>query len=162
MSTMIMYGMVYGRLNEADTAKYKSHPGYVKLRDVDKNDKLITDDRQIIGQQDPSLLWGMTNIFTYGNFTLSIFIHGVHGAPVRNYTMNDDVPDPRSGIIPLKKNWWTPTNPTNDWIKNQDWQTIWDQEDLLFMIKLISCVLKDISLSYDLPKSTVSKLVSAS
>ena len=40
-STMIMYGMVYGRLDEAaEAATYGSQPGYVKLKDVNGDGKL--------------------------------------------------------------------------------------------------------------------------
>ncbi|HOF20675.1 MAG TPA: SusC/RagA family TonB-linked outer membrane protein, partial [Bacteroidales bacterium] len=43
----------------AEAAKYNSQPGYVKLRDTDKNGVLDEKDRQIIGQLDPKFLWGL-------------------------------------------------------------------------------------------------------
>ena len=32
--------------------------------------------------------------------------------------MNDDVQGAEVRYNTLKKNWWTPTNPTNDWVMN--------------------------------------------
>ncbi len=147
------------QLNEAaEAAKYGSQPGYVKLKDSNGDQKLAADDRQIIGQLDPSLLWGLTNIITYGNFTLSIFIHGVSGSTVQNYLMNDDVQGAEVRYNTLKKNWWTPTNPTNDWVMNAILANnmsgssgrIYENPDFVRI--------KDISLGYDLPKNMISKI----
>ena len=143
---------------EAQAAQYGSQPGYVKLRDVNNDGVLDDKDRQIIGQLDPKLLWGMTNTFTYGSFTLSVFIHGVHGSTVENYLMNDDVQGAEVRYNTLKKNWWTPDNPTNDWVMNAELAdnmsgfggTIYQRPDFVRI--------KDISLSYDLPKMTIGKI----
>lgn len=146
------------QLNDADTATYKTHPGYARLQDRDQNDTLDSRDRQIIGQQDPKFLWGMTNTFTYGNFGLSIFIHGVHGATMRNYTMADDVSGVEVRYNTTQKNWWTPTNPTNEWIVNKDLANKMGSGTLIDYEKTDFIRVKDISLSYDLPKGLTSKL----
>ena len=146
------------QLNEADTALYGTHPGFVKLKDTNGDKILDAKDRQIIGQLDPSILWGLTNVFTYSNFTLSIFIHGVSGSTVQNYLMNDDVQGAEVRYNTLKKNWWTTTNPTNDWIKNALLANnmsgasgrIYEQPDFVRI--------KDISLSYDVPKAVIGKI----
>jgi len=149
---------VWQTAEAATAATYGSQPGYLKLKDVNGDGKITSDDRQIIGQQDPSILWGFTNLFTYGNFTLSIFMHGVSGSTVKNYLMNDDVQGAEVRYNTLKKNWWTPTNPTNDWVMNAIMAnneqgasgTIYEKPDFVRI--------KDISLSYDLPKSLISKM----
>lgn len=146
------------QLNEADTALYGTHPGFVKLKDTNGDKILDAKDRQIIGQLDPSILWGLTNVFTYSNFTLSIFIHGVSGSTVQNYLMNDDVQGAEVRYNTLKKNWWTPTNPTNDWIANALLANnmsgasgrIYERPDFVRI--------KDISLSYDVPKGVIGKI----
>jgi TonB-linked SusC/RagA family outer membrane protein len=142
----------------AEAATYGSQPGYVKLKDIDGNGVLDANDRQIIGQVDPKLLWGLTNTFSYSNFTLSIFMHGVSGSTVENYLMNDNVQGAEVRYNTLKKNWWTPTNPTNDWVMNAELAnnmsgfsgTIYEKPDFVRI--------KDVSLSYDLPKSMISKI----
>lgn len=142
----------------AEAATYGSQPGYLKLKDVNDDKILDAKDRQIIGQLDPSSLWGMTNTFTYGNFSLSIFMHGVSGSTVQNYLMNDDVQGAEVRYNTLKKNWWTPTNPTNDWIANALMANNMSGQSGRIYEKPDFVRIKDVSLSYDLPKSTVSKI----
>jgi TonB-linked SusC/RagA family outer membrane protein len=153
-----VWGGVWQTSEAAEAATYGSQPGYLKLKDLDQNGVIDSKDRQIIGQIDPSLLWGLTNTFTYSNFTLSIFMHGVSGATVRNYLMNDDVQGAEVRYNTLKKNWWTPTNPTNDWVANALLANnesgfsgrIYEKPDFVRI--------KDVSLGYDLPKNLISKI----
>jgi len=147
------------QLDEADAAAvYASQPGYVKLKDIDGNGVLDADDRQIIGQLDPKLLWGLTNTFTYSNFTLRIFMHGVHGITVQNFKMRDNVQGVEVRYNTLKKNWWTPDNPTNDWVKNEDLASHMAGNEAAIYENPDFVRIKDVSLSYDLPKSLVSKI----
>jgi TonB-linked SusC/RagA family outer membrane protein len=146
------------QLDEAEeAARWGSQPGFVKLRDVNNDGELDAADRQIIGKQDPDFLWGMTNSFTFGNFSLEIFIHGIHGVTRHNPLMSDYVwADVR--LNTTKKNWWTPENPTNEWITNHlnaEWMAgIQGQvyENASFVR------VKDVSLSYDLPGSIIDNI----
>ena len=106
------------QLDEAEeAASWGSKPGFVKFKDVNDDHLLTAADREFHGQQDPKLLWGMTNTFSYKNFKLDIFLHGVHGVTKQNEYMMDDVYD---GVRrnTINKNWWTPDNPTNDFYMN--------------------------------------------
>jgi TonB-linked SusC/RagA family outer membrane protein len=144
--------------NEAEEAsKWGSKPGYVKLLDVNGDLKLSGEDRQIIGQRDPKFLWGLSNTFSYKNISLTIFIHGVHGITKYNPYMRDDVlKEIRRNTV--KKNWWTPENPTNDFYMNQ--------YEAQFMAGVTGNIyenasfirFKDISLSYDLPQKLLGKM----
>lgn len=146
------------QLDEAEeAAKYGSKPGWAKLKDFD-GDGLNADDRRIIGQIDPKLLWGLTNTFSYNNFTLSIFMHGVHGATVMNYLMNDNVQGAEVRFNTLKKNWWTPDNPTNDWVKNEELATQMEGNSAHIYENPDYVRIKDVSLSYDMPQSLIGKL----
>jgi TonB-linked SusC/RagA family outer membrane protein len=152
-----VWGGVWQLGEETEAAKYGSQPGYVKLKDINGDEALTPDDRRIIGQLEPKIIWGMTNLFTYGNFGLSIFIHGVSGSTVENYLMNDEVQGAEVRYNTLKKNWWTPTNPTNDWVMNAELAnnmggfsgTIYEKPDFVRI--------KDISFSYDLPQDLIRK-----
>src|SRR5690606_13269738 len=106
------------QLNEADLASvYNAKPGYIRILDADGDKQITADDRQIIGQQDPKFIWGLTNTFSFNRVHLNIFMHGVHGVTRLNDLMVDDVyPGVRRNTI--KKNWWTPDNPTNDFYMN--------------------------------------------
>lgn len=141
----------------AEAASYGTEPGYVKLKDLNGDGEITPDDRKIIGQTDPKFIWGLTNTFSYSNFILRVFIHGVHGATVRNYLMNDDVQGAEVRYNTLKKNWWTPENPTNDWVMNKEQADnmagftghIYEQPDFIRV--------RDVSLSYDLPQNIIGK-----
>ncbi len=148
------------QLDEADeAAKWStSEPGYVKLEDVNGDYVLDDDDLQILGQQDPKVLWGVTNSFTYGNFGLDIFIHGVHGITLQNSLMTDNVTaEIRNNT--MKKNWWTPENPTNEWIANDIQAEIMGginaQRKVYQNASFVR--VKDVSLSYTLPSDLIQK-----
>ncbi len=157
---MVNYDFVWDgtwQLHEAEeAAKWGSQPGFVKLRDADGNEQLTGEDRQIIGQTDPKFIWGLTNSFSYKNFMLNIFIHGVHGVTKLNPLMSDyTTADIRRSTT--NKVWWTPENPTNDWIVNHlnaEWMAGiqgYVYEDASFIR------VKDISLAYDIPRSMLDR-----
>ena len=139
-----------------EAAKWGTKPGFVKLKDFDGDGTLSAKDKRIIGQQDPKYIWGLSNTFSYKGFKLDIFMHGVHGVTKENTLMTDETwADVRRNTI--VKNWWTPDNPTNNWVINQ-----LNAERMSGILGVIyedaSFVrIKDISLSYTLPKELVSK-----
>ncbi len=143
--------------DSAAAAVYGSQPGYVKLKDINNDGKLDDKDRQLIGQLDPKILWGLTNTLIYGNFSLSFFFHGVTGITAHNDRMTDDVQaDLRYNTI--KKNWWTPTNPTNDWYMNRKMANEMSGHSGILYESTDFIRLKDVSLAYELPKNAVSRI----
>jgi TonB-linked SusC/RagA family outer membrane protein len=150
------------QLDEAEeAAAHKTQPGYIKIKDISGPDGvpdgvLSPDyDRIIIGQQDPKYIWGMNNSFSYKNWTLNVFIHGVGGVTKNNTLLSDDV-SRTVRLTTTKKNWWRPDNPTNDWYMNatdasrQEGYTANPYERADFIR------IKDISLSYDFSKDLLS------
>lgn len=137
---------------EAEAAKFGSKPGRVKLRDVNKDDVLNADDRVIIGQEDPKVMWGLNNRFSYRNLSLTIFMHGAHGHKIPNYLMNDNVQGAEVRYNTLKKNWWTPENPTNDWIINEENAAQMNGFSARIYENAGFIRIKDISLAYQLPR----------
>ena len=141
----------------AVASEHGTFPGYVKLKDTNNDGEITSDDRQIIGQLDPKLIWGVTNTFNFSNFTLSVFMHGSAGATVENYLMNDDVQGAEVRYNTLLKNWWTPDNPTNEWVMNKENADVMNGFSGNIYEKTDFVRIKDISLGYDLPKSLISK-----
>jgi len=146
------------QLGEEDAAAvYGSQPGYVKLKDLQPDGLLDDKDRQIIGQRDPKILWGLTNTLIYGNFSFSFFFHGVTGITANNDRMNDSVQDDLR-YNTIKKDWWTPDNPSTTWYMNRKManemsghgSTLYESADFIR--------LKDVSLAFDLPKNAVNKI----
>jgi TonB-linked SusC/RagA family outer membrane protein len=142
---------------EAEAQKWGSKPGYIKLKDANKDGKITPDDRQIIGQQDPKFLWGLTNTFSYKNFNLSVFLHGIHGVTKENDLMDDEIVT--SGVFrnTTVKNWWTPENPSNEWYMNH--------VDANKMAGVTTSIyenasfvrVKDVTLSYNFPTTVINK-----
>ncbi len=142
---------------EEAAAVYGSQPGYVRLKDLNNDDLLDDKDRQIIGQLDPKILWGLTNTLIYGNFSLSFFFHGVTGITAHNDRMTDSVQDDLR-YNTMKKNWWTPTNPSNDWYMNRKMANEMSGHGATLYESSNFIRLKDVSLAYDLPKSAISRI----
>jgi TonB-linked SusC/RagA family outer membrane protein len=150
----VNYGYVWDGIwqlgEEERAAVYNKYPGGSKV--VDQNDDDLinpNDDRVIQGQRDPKFIWGMNNSLSYKDFTFSFFMHGIHGITASNALESDNV----FGRVlrnTTKKNWWTPDNPTNDWIINDDKG---GSNGGLSATKYYSkdfVRIKDITLSYDL------------
>ena len=149
------------QLDEADEAAlWGSQPGFVKFRDVNGDTLLTAEDRQIVGQLDPKFIWGLSNTFSYKNFRLNIFIHGVHGVTKDDEYMQDDVyPFVRRNTI--NKNRWTPQNPTNDFYMNAvnaHMMAGVSAENDNFFEDASFVRIKDVSLSYDFPVKWISKI----
>ncbi|HLP74635.1 MAG TPA: TonB-dependent receptor [Bacteroidales bacterium] len=139
-------------------AVYNSFPGYAKLKDLNNDGKIdANNDRMIIGQLDPKMIWGLTNTLIYGNWSFSFFFHGVTGVTAHNDRMTDDVQDDLR-YNTIKKDWWTPENPSTTWFMNKKMAnqmaghgaTLYESTDFIR--------LKDISLAYELPKNAISRI----
>lgn len=110
----------------ASSAQPDAVPGDVRVRDIsnpldDNGNPIIgisaNDDRIIQGQRDPITIWGITNTFTYKNFSLNVLVHGVGGVIKRNTLRDVNV------FGGVKRNWyvldfWTPENRSNTFYRN--------------------------------------------
>ncbi|WP_439555564.1 TonB-dependent receptor domain-containing protein, partial [Dyadobacter sp.] len=61
-----------------------SRPGDVKYADLNNDNKIDANDRQIIGNNQPDFIYGMTNNFSYKGIDLSVGIQGVQGGQILN------------------------------------------------------------------------------
>ncbi|RZK46953.1 MAG: TonB-dependent receptor, partial [Pedobacter sp.] len=66
----------------AQATVYGAQPGDIKLEDVNKNNAVGADDRQVIGDFQPDFIAGLTNRFEYKNFDLNIVLFGRFGQTV--------------------------------------------------------------------------------
>lgn len=107
------------QLNEAaEAARFGNQPGDIKLEDVNGDGKIDpNNDQKIIGSGQAKIQGGLTNRFTFKGFDFSFVMYARFGGllvsqlhqPFAAYTnLTDGV---RNAI---KTNYWTPTNPTND------------------------------------------------
>jgi hypothetical protein len=101
-------------------AVYGVKPGDIKIEDLNNDNAITAADRQVIGTFQPKLVAGLTNHFEYKNFDLNFVLFGRFGqTAVVTYLSADggSAGYPffgNSRVEQLKVNYWTPTNPTND------------------------------------------------
>lgn len=109
------------QLNEAaQAAVYGQLPGQIKVEDVNKDGKINASDLQIIGNFQPKFTGGITNRFNYKNFDMSFVTTARIGQMVVVPYLSADgsaqgYPFFGNGRVnQWKVNYWTATNPTND------------------------------------------------
>lgn len=136
--------------NEAtEAAKYDQVPGSVKIKDQNKDGKIRSDDRIILGTPTPKWTIGWNNTFRYKGFDLSLYTFARLGQMIENnyyYTMfnNAFALDIHNG---LNLNYWLPDNPVN----TIPTATVYDQNDFPESLAFVDgsfVKIKDISLGY--------------
>jgi TonB-linked SusC/RagA family outer membrane protein len=83
------YGWVVDKEIPLEYIKTPFHPvggqaQDVYVKDLNGDGLIDDDDKTILGNPYPELVWSFTNNFALGNFDLSIMFQGSHGAEVRN------------------------------------------------------------------------------
>ena len=139
-------------------------PGQIRVQDLNGDGKIDQNDRQIIGNFQPQWEGGITNTFTYKNFDMSIVIYARMGMKVVVPYVTADggaqgFPFFMQGRVnQLKVNYWTRSNPTNDF-PAPDAGT----DRFLFASTLgyvdgsfIKC--RSINLGYEIPASVIKKV----
>ncbi len=63
--------------------------GDVRYKDLDGDGKITPADQTFIGNPNPKFTYGFTNNFTYKGFDLSIFLQGVYGDDIFNYSRTE-------------------------------------------------------------------------
>ncbi|WP_051666737.1 TonB-dependent receptor [Pedobacter sp. R20-19] len=100
----------------AEIAKYKLNgvtfsPGSIKVKDLNGDYKIdANNDRQILGHYNPSWTGGLINTFGYKQFDLSIFIVARY-----NFLIQTGAEALQGRFAQRVVDYWTPTNPTNDY-----------------------------------------------
>jgi len=64
--------------------------GDIRYKDLNGDKKITSADQTFLGSPDPKFTGGFTNSFTYKAFTLSIFLTGVYGDKIFNYSRLED------------------------------------------------------------------------
>lgn len=95
-------------------------PGQIRVQDLNGDGKIDQNDRQIIGNFQPQWEGGMTNTVTYKNFDFSFVVYARMGMKVVVPYVTADGGDQgfpffmQGRANQLKVNYWTRSNPTND------------------------------------------------
>ncbi len=91
-------------------------PGTYKLLDVNNNGKITSDsDRVFLGNTNPNFRWSLTNTFTYGDFSLLVYLNSIWGG--NNWFISGsntpwaDGYASRADLNHPVYDYWTPENP---------------------------------------------------
>lgn len=142
--------------NEKDeAAKYGAVPGDAKLKDKNDDGKIDADDREIIGSKLPTWTAGLTNTFTYKDWSFSFFLNGVFDISKENYSLLFE-------RMLFEKNvnfisgidYWTPENPSTEGTR-LNYKPVNSHK---FYTDASYVRIQDINLSYNFPKTVTNKL----
>ncbi|MFT3826938.1 MAG: TonB-dependent receptor [Chitinophagaceae bacterium] len=96
------------------------YPGQIRVEDLNNDHKIDASDRQVLGNFQPDWEGGITNRFAYKNFDLSVVIFARMGMKVLVPYLTADGGNQgysffnQGRVNQVKTNYWTRTNPTND------------------------------------------------
>ncbi len=138
---------------DASTSDPVAIPGDLKFKDQNGDGQITADDKVIIGQKDSKWIGGMTNTFSYKNFTLNIFLQTSHGGLRSNKDLSYADEAWRRNL-PADFKYWTSENKDNYWpslAAYKNYRGFQFAEDYSYVR------IKDVTLGYAVPKSFLNK-----
>lgn len=143
-------------------AIYSREPGDIKLRDVVADSSIDEDDRIVLGTPRPKWTGGINSNMTYKNFDFSFFVYARVGHMIRDNVDGYWSPDCRENSI--KREYWTPNNPNNEYPKVDPGLTRsgWSEATTLQYKEGSFVKVKDITFGYTLPTSISSRAAMSS
>lgn len=152
--------------DEGITTSFPAHygdPGTLKIADVNNDGKIDADNDKIFYNQDPNHIFGLNNTFTYRDISLSVQMMARIGGYIE-YGMNDQLNFESANWGDI--DYWTPTNqnakfPSPGLGADQVW-TYNTYKTALMYEKGNFFKIKDITLSYNLPKNWIRHIAMSS
>lgn len=140
----------------SEAAKYGQVPGEIKVKDQNNDGTINGDDRVILGSPEPDWSAGLTNVFAYKNFDLTILANGQVGGLLRS-NFHTDYNTLFGRYNNLNVNYWTPDNPTNEYPRpnlNQE-RALYNTSMNIFNSNFLK--IKNITVGYNLPAPILEK-----
>jgi TonB-linked SusC/RagA family outer membrane protein len=144
-------GSFYGYISDG----VNPETGELNYRDINNDGKISASDRTYIGDPNPDFTFGMTNTFSWKGLSLSILLQGSYGNDIYNVSRMDSegMFDGRNQTTNVLRRWKIPGQITDVPKAN------FDQKNSTYYIEDGSYLrVKDVSLSYDIPRNIISKL----
>jgi len=97
---------------------YDGRLGGYKVKDINNDNVINSNDLQITGNAQPKYYFGFSTSLRYNKFDLSGFLQGVQGSQLYDaFRYTFETPVGASNVLAGLANRWTPTNPTNEYVK---------------------------------------------
>ena len=144
---------IWQESERTEAAKYGQTPGQVKVKDVDGNGVINSDDRQILGSRSPKWIGSMTNTFTYKGFDFSFYLYTQQGLQRQDRFMETFMAYD-GNYKQVAVDYYTPERPSNKYPMPGNKGKYFDAmryQDVSFVR------VGSISLGYTLPKSFLKK-----
>jgi len=134
--------------------------GDLKLADISgpagvPDGKIDDNDKSILGKQSPKWTGGLTNTLTYKDFSLNIFINTVQGTLTNNNQLGVAGDEMGRRNSPAVIGYWTPQNNSNEF---RSLSNTSNRYGYGYPSNASFTRLKDVTLSYNLPKSAVGRI----
>ncbi len=142
----------YYWLKAGNKGNVNYQPGRIKVFDANGDTTMSPADRIVLGSHTPDFTASLGNTISYKNFELNFLIYFRVGGLYRV---------PRPGLVgryqSFKVNYWTPTNPSNDYQQPTQTSDIPFGWEALTYTKATYAKVRNITLTYRVPKSLTQK-----
>lgn len=149
----------------AHSPQPKAKAGYLKFEDINGDGKIDPNDRTLIGNPLPKLTFGISNSFSYKNFSLDVFLQGVGKVDILNQNLLEAIfpLDPlRNTLANPLLNRWTATNPSDKWPSIVGYNDYSAQRiNSLTTENAAYLRLKNVTLAYQIPLGRIKAIQSA-
>ena len=151
-----------------EAAVFGQIPGQIKVKDVNGDDKINSDDRTIVGKGTPDWTAGLRNQISYKNWDMSFFMYTRQGLMYSNAYLNATFGDIASDRYNRSSelDYWTPTNPSNTYFSpltgpglNSKNESKGGQSRVALSYQMADFVrISDITFGYSLPQNILDEL----
>lgn len=134
----------------AHSAQPKAKPGDIRVRDVNGDGTIDPLDRTFLGRVNPTYTAGLGSRLKFGAVTLSASLYTVQGVTRSNALLSDNMGDD-GRYNTIVKQYWSPENPINSYPANRSATNLGLPVGFYQDASFIR--LKDVTLSYDVPRT---------
>ncbi len=128
-----------------------SRTGGVKVKDLNNDGQITSDDQIVTGNPNPKFIYGFSTNMSYKGFDLAIFLSGSYGNDIFNlsrYSLEN--PLGQRNVLAGMADRWSETNPNNEYVSGFQGGRIPVTDRFVEDGSYLRC--KNITLGYNLPK----------